>query len=425
MPEENQFFCGHESGSVAYFQISKTLLGCSSKLGISLDEVFLYAILRDRAKLSFQNGKIDEDGHIYIYYTRESAAKYLRWSLRKTGNVFQALVQHGLLAEVTCSRQRAKRLYVKLWSETSSEDINSYNFPYLTAFNINKGVGNYYILPKVLLEEEQYRGLSLRAVLLYVIALDRLMLSLCFGRLDNNGIPWTTLNADITQSELHCSQHTLSRTYKELEEIGLLVRKRAAVSHQWHIYARHYLTLTAEPEVPNLPVCVANPAVQTCQFCPSELPNLHTNNNPYNNHFNNISTHQDILRENNAYEEACNLIHYDDTLALIYNELHSESLSIAEEALNICISTIQQDLLSTDLFITIGHNSVERSSVLNQYRRLNPFILYTMISKTVENYHKVKNLSAYIHKALYSAAEQHASAAYYFERNFYEQEYSK
>lgn len=407
----------------AHYQISKTMLNDGSALGLKLDEVILYTILRDRAKLSYQNRKIDKDGHIYIFYTRESAASYLRWSVRKTSNIFRALVQHGLLEEVRHSPQGAKKLYVRLWSDSSLNTMtanpDTKQFPYMTATNINVPFGHYYILPKVLLEEEQYHDLSLRAVLLYAIILDRLLMSIRYGQIDDRGIPWTTIDTKAAQTELQCSPHTLSRVCKELDIVGLLERKRANVTQPWRIYARNFITIP-DSAVPKLPAQDADPAALNCQNCASESPNFPVSNNSINNNpINNLSMHQDILRENNAYEEAYNLVHYDDTLSLIYSRLDSETLASAITVLDLCLSIVEQDLSSETPYILVGGTPVEVKQVLMQYKKLTPSILYIVISKTVELYPKIKNPEAYIRRVLCSASEQHTSEAYFFERSSY------
>ena len=226
------------------------MLKLAPQFGIGLDEVVLYSILRDRTRLSAKNNWIDNDGNVYVIYTREEAAAYIGWSKRKTIDVFSRLISAGLLTEKNqCSSsvlKKPKKLYLRQWVEPSLlhnvKQLMDGAFPYYTVENINSESGAYYIIPRVFFDDDALRGLSIRSIMLYAMALDRLHLSIQYGNVDSNGLVWCSLNNNAVIEELGCSRRSLTTSYHELEQIGLMVRARGGETFSgYRLYLRDYL----------------------------------------------------------------------------------------------------------------------------------------------------------------------------------------
>lgn len=235
-----------------YYVIPKSMLRTGRLLGLGMDEVALYAVLKDRVSLSYENKWIDEQGRIYIIFTREEASKLLGWSVRKTIDVFARLVAAGLLTETEQKTsgvlKKPKKLYVRRWAEPSMvhsvQELKNGGFVYLTEDTVFTDTSEYYVLPHCLLSDPIYEGLGLRPVLLYVLALDQLHLSIKYGRVDANGLVWCSLDNDVVQDELGCSRNSLYQAYKDLETIGLMTRVRngSNTKIQYRLYLRDYLS---------------------------------------------------------------------------------------------------------------------------------------------------------------------------------------
>ena len=87
--------------STQYIRIERSLLLHGNEFGLTLDGEILYAMMRDRCTLSAKNGLYDDDGCIYIYCSRKSAAKMVGCSVRKAVTLCHALAAAGLIREVT------------------------------------------------------------------------------------------------------------------------------------------------------------------------------------------------------------------------------------------------------------------------------------------------------------------------------------
>lgn len=66
-------------------------------LGISNDAKLLYALLFDRANLSRENGYLEPDGTVRLYFTVEEAKEKLRRSRQVATRAFQELERSGLI----------------------------------------------------------------------------------------------------------------------------------------------------------------------------------------------------------------------------------------------------------------------------------------------------------------------------------------
>ena len=78
-----------------YMIVYKSLLEFAPALGLNLDAVYLYSLLRDRTSISAENEWADEQGRVYIIYTRTQVMEETGWSKYRVINAFQALRKAG------------------------------------------------------------------------------------------------------------------------------------------------------------------------------------------------------------------------------------------------------------------------------------------------------------------------------------------
>lgn len=92
----------------SYLTVPRSLF-CDSSLSPAAR--LLYIHLLDRSKLSEQNGFVDDKG-IFVFCTREEAARLLGCGLSKVQRCFKELVQGGYLFCVRQGQCRANKYYV-------------------------------------------------------------------------------------------------------------------------------------------------------------------------------------------------------------------------------------------------------------------------------------------------------------------------
>jgi len=77
----------------AYLQLPRFLV----PLDVSNDAKILYALLFDRSGISKENGYIEADGTIRLYFTLKEAKKKLHRSRQVATRAFQELEHYGLI----------------------------------------------------------------------------------------------------------------------------------------------------------------------------------------------------------------------------------------------------------------------------------------------------------------------------------------
>ena len=92
-------FCEFTTGSPAasYVPLPRFLLQDEALWDISNDAKVLYALLLDRASISRQNGYVEPDGTIRLYFTLEQAQVKLHRSRQSATRIFRELEYSGLI----------------------------------------------------------------------------------------------------------------------------------------------------------------------------------------------------------------------------------------------------------------------------------------------------------------------------------------
>ena len=86
-----------KSPAASYIPLPRFLLQDEQLRDISNDAKVLYALLLDRASVSRQNGYVEPDGTIRLYFTLEQAQKKLNRSRQSATRIFRELEYSGLI----------------------------------------------------------------------------------------------------------------------------------------------------------------------------------------------------------------------------------------------------------------------------------------------------------------------------------------
>ena len=86
-----------KSPEASYIPLPRFLLQDEQLRDISNDAKVLYAILLDRASVSRQNGYVEPDGTIRLYFTLEQAQKKLHRNRQCATRIFRELEYSGLI----------------------------------------------------------------------------------------------------------------------------------------------------------------------------------------------------------------------------------------------------------------------------------------------------------------------------------------
>lgn len=113
---------------------------------------------------------------------------------------------------------------------------------------------SFYRVPRLLIKDERFKGLSSDAKLLYGLMLDRLSLSMKNGWLDEENRAYIIYTLDNVMEDLGCAKATCVKIMKELDSdngIGLIEKKRRGLGKPDIIYVKNFATLgEATKEMP-------------------------------------------------------------------------------------------------------------------------------------------------------------------------------
>ena len=109
-----------------FLRFPLTLLANPQYREMSLEARFVYALLLNRLTLSQKNRWVNDEGEVYLIYTREEAANLLNISYKKAISAFKELIQNGLLHEQRQGRGYPNLLYV-LKAQLADSDAGAFS----------------------------------------------------------------------------------------------------------------------------------------------------------------------------------------------------------------------------------------------------------------------------------------------------------
>ena len=312
---------------------------------------------------------------------------------------------------------------------------------------------SFYRVPRLLIKDERFKGLSSDAKLLYELMLDRMSLSMKNGWLDDENRAYIIYTVDSIMEDLGCAKATCVKIMKELDTengIGLIEKKRRGLGKPDIIYVKNFSTIDdsqpeAKPfnadeitEVQELNLKKSNnytcrsseiepPEVQnlehrkftmqTSRGSESELAEVQKsapnyNNTSYNNqsytdmsHINPISQYEsgesqtdgtDRMEETNAYIELIKEnIEYEHHMANdSWNDraLYDELFEVICEVVCVKRSTVR-----------IAGEDYPYELVKSKFLKLNSSHLQYVMGRMHETNTKIGNIKAYMVTALYNA----------------------
>ena len=99
---------------------------------------------------------------------------------------------------------------------------------------------SYFRVPKILFRDIKFKDLSTDAKTLYGILLDRMSLSVKNGWLDEQGRVYIIFPVQAVMDALGCADNKATKLFRELEQCGLVERKRRGLDKPNLIYVKNF-----------------------------------------------------------------------------------------------------------------------------------------------------------------------------------------
>lgn len=100
---------------------------------------------------------------------------------------------------------------------------------------------SFYRIPKVLFTDAHYRAVPVEAKVLYGLLLDRMALSARNGWLDNSRRVFIYFTLEDTITMMGCGHNKAVKLFAELEQIGLIERKKQGQGRPTRIYVKNFI----------------------------------------------------------------------------------------------------------------------------------------------------------------------------------------
>lgn len=311
----------------------------------------------------------------------------------------------------------------------------------------------FFRIPKVLIKNDMYKGISNAAKLLYGMLLDRMSLSLKNSWLDENSRVYIYYSVQELCEDLNCSKPTVVKLLAELDSvngIGLIEKKRQGFGKPDRIYVKNFIAQNkteeqekVKPEIENKDEkeevqsgnsqrlknfttvnTEDNEANSTessvddtgndtqklknltsCsqKFLPQEVKNFYPNNTENNkpnmsNHLSHPKSEHSINQSSDSEKLFIPLLISCDWIAL--KEKYPDDADMLDT-----ISSLLTDTLVTDKrYLRVCGNNCEADTVKKQLQKLEARHIEYVLANIRISAKPVHNIRAYLLTALYQAA---------------------
>ena len=243
----------------------------------------------------------------------------------------------------------------------------------------------FYRTPKVFFTDERFRGLSSDAKILYGILLDRVAMSARNKWFDDEGRVFVYMTLSSIEYALGCCRQKACNLLAELEEFGLIERKRQGQGKPTQIYVKNFIVVWN-----SYLQRYENHTSRSSESIPQEVYISDSNNN------NPILSEADV---DNSEREAYRDYIYDQLEMDILKERYPYDCDVLEAIMDLMLDTI----CSKRKTIRIAGDDKPVNVVKSQFLKLNASHIEYVMDCMKQNSTKVRNIKQYLLAAIYNA----------------------
>lgn len=249
----------------------------------------------------------------------------------------------------------------------------------------------FYRTPKVFYTDERFRGLSTDAKTVYGILLDRVSLSAKNGWADEEGRVYVYMTVSSIEEAMGCAHQKACGLLSELEEFGLIERKKQGLGKPDRIYVKNFIQVWNS----NLRK-YENHTSEGMEIIPQEVWKSASNNTDKNN-TEDSNTHS-ILSDEEEERRSC-ATYFADRLQIEWlKETYSYDRDMIDEIYELIIDTV----CSHKKTIRIAGDYKPVSIVKSQFMKLDNTHIQFVLDGLKENTTQVRCIKQYLLAALYN-----------------------
>ena len=255
---------------------------------------------------------------------------------------------------------------------------------------------SFYRIPKALFQEQRFQNLSTDAKTLYGILLDRMSLSVKNEWFDKKGRVFIIFTIEDVKRTLRCADNKATRLLRELEEFGLIERKRRGLGKPSLVYVKNFSAESSKERVKNRDNDDSCGSKIACQdpvksrgIKKKENKTEMNNTNPI------LSDESDKMKNREPLEEF-----FSHSLEMnLLLRLYPDDEDTLYQIVNLLVDTCATNRKT----LRIAGDDKPAEVVRSRFMKLNADHIHFVLKCLAENSSPIRNMKQYLLASLYNA----------------------
>ena len=255
---------------------------------------------------------------------------------------------------------------------------------------------SFFRIPKALFQEQQFQDLSTDAKTLYGILLDRMSLSVKNEWFDKKGRVFIIFTIEDVKRTLRCADNKATRLLRELEEFGLIERKRRGLGKPSLVYVKNFSAESSKERVKNRDNDDSCGSKIACQdpvksrgIKKKENKTEMNNTNPI------LSDESDKMKNREPLEE-----YFSHSLEMnLLLRLYPDDEDTLYQIVNLLVDTCATNRKT----LRIAGDDKPAEVVRSRFMKLNADHIHFVLKCLAENSSPIRNMKQYLLASLYNA----------------------
>ena len=255
---------------------------------------------------------------------------------------------------------------------------------------------SFYRIPKALFQEQRFQNLSTDAKTLYGILLDRMSLSVKNEWFDKQGRVFIIFTIEDVKRALCCADNKATKLLRELENFGLIERKRRGLGKPSLVYVKNFSSDLSNERVQNRENHESGSPKNACQDPPKSRCNKNKKSKTERNNTNPIlSDELEKMKNRKLLEEYFSRSLEIELLLRLYPDDEDTLYQIVNLLVDICATNRK--------LLHIAGDDKPAEVVRSRFMKLNADHIRFVLKCLAENSSPIRNMKQYLLASLYNA----------------------
>ena len=255
---------------------------------------------------------------------------------------------------------------------------------------------SFYRIPKALFQEQRFQNLSTDAKTLYGILLDRMSLSVKNEWFDKQGRVFIIFTIEDVKRALCCADNKATKLLRELENFGLIERKRRGLGKPSLVYVKNFSSDLSNERVQNRENHESGSPKNACQDSPKSRCNKNKKSKTERNNTNPIlSDELEKMKNRKLLEEYFSRSLEIDLLLRLYPDDEDTIYQIVNLLVDTCATKRKT--------LRIAGDDKPAEVVRSRFMKLNADHIRFVLKCLAENSSPIRNMKQYLLASLYNA----------------------